>query len=232
MSDPYGQPPSGYGQYSAPPDYGAPPRQASASSDALPRPPGPVPATAQTYAEPPPYTNGQQAGPAQPAPGGDAPPGAYGQADPYAGQKRGRDDQYGANKRPAVDAGPRPGETETVFRFLCDAKKMGALMGPSGARIEQIKQNTGARIYCIVDAPPGCDEKVIVISGSVAAQQGSQFNPAQLAIFEIFDIVLEMDQTMPTMGGPFLRCASSPVLPAVRLQRSRRCQRPQGHCAS
>lgn len=132
-------------------------------------------------------------------------------ADAYGVQKRARDENpYASNKRPAMPSAPGF-SPETVFRFLCDANKVGAIIGQGGATINQIQHNSGAHITCIQDAPAGCDERIFVISSDVYRRPGEQFNGAQQAIFELFDRQLEIDSSQPVPGGPFLRmliCAS------------------------
>ncbi|XP_011017029.1 PREDICTED: KH domain-containing protein At4g18375-like [Populus euphratica] len=52
-----------------------------------------------------------------------------------------------------------------VFRILCPAPKIGTVTGEGGAVISQIRQETGAKVI-VEENIPGCDEQIIVISGS------------------------------------------------------------------
>jgi poly(rC)-binding protein 2/3/4 len=52
-----------------------------------------------------------------------------------------------------------------VFRILCPAPKIGTVTGEGGAVISQIRQETGAKVI-VEENIPGCDEQIIVITGS------------------------------------------------------------------
>ncbi|KAG0467838.1 hypothetical protein HPP92_017166 [Vanilla planifolia] len=53
-----------------------------------------------------------------------------------------------------------------VFRVLCPASKSGSVIGKGGGIVTKIRQETGAKIK-LEETVPGCEERVIVISGSV-----------------------------------------------------------------
>lgn len=94
--------------------------------------------------------------------------------------KRHREDEYGANKRPAYGGGGGP---ETVFRFLCDYKIVGGMIGKGGANLKEVQQNTGAFIEVIHEAPPHCTERVFVIASPRDAPGSAEYNAAQIALF-------------------------------------------------
>ncbi|KAL8199640.1 hypothetical protein R6Q57_013208 [Mikania cordata] len=52
-----------------------------------------------------------------------------------------------------------------VFRVLCNANKIGCVIGKGGNKISQIRQESGAKIT-VEETLPGCNERVIVIAGS------------------------------------------------------------------
>ncbi|XP_059453191.1 KH domain-containing protein HEN4-like [Corylus avellana] len=52
-----------------------------------------------------------------------------------------------------------------VFRLLCPASKTGGVIGKGGSIISEIRQQTGAKVK-VEETVPGCDERVVVISGS------------------------------------------------------------------
>ncbi|KAF5469314.1 hypothetical protein F2P56_013398 [Juglans regia] len=52
-----------------------------------------------------------------------------------------------------------------VFRLLCPAFKTGGVIGKGGTIISEIRQQTGAKVR-VEDTVPGCDERVVFISGS------------------------------------------------------------------
>ena len=51
-----------------------------------------------------------------------------------------------------------------VFRVLCPVSKSGSLIGKGGGIISRIREETGAKIR-LEDIIPGCEERVVVISG-------------------------------------------------------------------
>ncbi|KAL5988351.1 hypothetical protein ACLOJK_036115 [Asimina triloba] len=53
----------------------------------------------------------------------------------------------------------------TMFRLLCPASKSGSVIGKGGSVVMQIRQETGAKVK-LEEIIPGCDERVITISGS------------------------------------------------------------------
>ncbi|KAI9106457.1 hypothetical protein K1719_021985 [Acacia pycnantha] len=52
-----------------------------------------------------------------------------------------------------------------VFRLLCPASKIGCVIGKGGSIITEIRKETGVRVK-VEDTIPGCDERVITITGS------------------------------------------------------------------
>ncbi|KAK4276946.1 hypothetical protein QN277_015031 [Acacia crassicarpa] len=52
-----------------------------------------------------------------------------------------------------------------VFRLLCPAPKIGCVIGKGGSIITEIRKETGVKVK-VEDTIPGCDERVITITGS------------------------------------------------------------------
>ncbi|KAM7277592.1 hypothetical protein ACFE04_004726 [Oxalis oulophora] len=52
-----------------------------------------------------------------------------------------------------------------VFRLLCPSSKTGSIIGKGGAIITHIREQTGVNIK-VEENVPGCDERVIIVSGS------------------------------------------------------------------
>ncbi|XP_030924875.1 KH domain-containing protein HEN4-like [Quercus lobata] len=52
-----------------------------------------------------------------------------------------------------------------VLRLLCPASKTGGVIGKVGNIISEIRQETGAKVR-VEETVPGCDKRVVVISGS------------------------------------------------------------------
>ncbi len=57
----------------------------------------------------------------------------------------------------------RPAQDETIFRILCPGSTTGSVIRKGGNIIKALRQETGTRIK-IVDAVPGVDDRVIIIS--------------------------------------------------------------------
>lgn len=53
----------------------------------------------------------------------------------------------------------------TFLRILCPTSKIGNVIGKGGTNISEIRQETSAKVK-VEDILPGCDERVIIISGS------------------------------------------------------------------
>jgi poly(rC)-binding protein 2/3/4 len=60
---------------------------------------------------------------------------------------------------------PPVGDEELVFRILCPNEKIGSVIGKGGSIIENLREETGARIK-VADAVPGSEERVIIISAN------------------------------------------------------------------
>nr|XP_043618263.1 KH domain-containing protein HEN4-like [Erigeron canadensis] len=74
-----------------------------------------------------------------------------------------------------------------VFRVLCLASKSGSVIGKGGNKISQIRQESGAKIK-VEETIPGCNERVIFISGS-GDENGISDDPSKdVAVEEIKEI--------------------------------------------
>lgn len=52
-----------------------------------------------------------------------------------------------------------------VFRILCPVSKSGSVIGKGGGIISRIREETGAKVR-LEETVPGCDERIVVITGS------------------------------------------------------------------
>ncbi|KAK7410411.1 hypothetical protein VNO78_01176 [Psophocarpus tetragonolobus] len=71
----------------------------------------------------------------------------------------------GKGKRQKSSSAFSPSDGSVVFRLLCPVSRIGSVIGKGGAIISQIRQESGVKVK-IEEAVPGCDERVITISGS------------------------------------------------------------------
>ncbi|RDX79416.1 RNA-binding KH domain-containing protein RCF3, partial [Mucuna pruriens] len=101
-----------------------------------------------------------------------------------ASSKRPNVEPNGKGKRQKSSGGFSPLDVSpgsVVFRLLCPVSRIGSVIGKGGAIISQIRQETGVKVK-IEEAVPGCDERVITISGSEkeaeedTAEQGREVN--------------------------------------------------------
>lgn len=90
-----------------------------------------------------------------------------------------------------------------AFRLLCNATRIGGVIGRSGAVIQNLQQITGAKIR-VEDAPPECPDRVIMVVSEPALSSKvvlnseelmvSKAQEALLRVFErIVDVVAEME---------------------------------------
>ncbi|RZC15737.1 KH domain-containing protein HEN4-like [Glycine soja] len=101
-----------------------------------------------------------------------------------ASSKRPNAGPNGRGKRRKSSGGFSPLDVSpgsVVFRLLCHASRIGSVIGKGGSIISQIRLETGVKVK-IEEAVPGCDERVITISGSdkeaeeYTAEQGKEVN--------------------------------------------------------
>lgn len=63
------------------------------------------------------------------------------------------------------DSSSKSSVGNTIFRVLCPASKVDAVMGDGGAFILQIREEAGSKIQ-VEEPVPGCDERVIIITAA------------------------------------------------------------------
>lgn len=97
-----------------------------------------------------------------------------------------------ASKRrnPGYDRDPNvPGPEDTVYRYLCPARKIGGIIGVGGETVKQLRAETLAKIR-IGNNVPGCEERVITIFSSSSETNAfgdtdDYICPAQDALFRV-----------------------------------------------
>jgi len=80
-----------------------------------------------------------------------------------------------------------PGPEDTVYRYLCQGRKIGRIIGRGGEVVKQLRADTQAKIK-IGETVPGCDERVITIfstSRETNSFEDSDVCPAQEALFKV-----------------------------------------------
>ncbi|KAK7412173.1 hypothetical protein VNO78_03623 [Psophocarpus tetragonolobus] len=86
-----------------------------------------------------------------------------------------------------------------AFRLLCNASRIGGVIGKSGSVIKTLKQSTGAKIR-IEDAPPESPDRVILVVGDAALsgrvilinKEAVEVSKAQEALLKVFDRILDV----------------------------------------
>ncbi|KAA3456052.1 KH domain-containing protein isoform X1 [Gossypium australe] len=86
---------------------------------------------------------------------------------------------------------------DTVYRYLCPARKIGSIIGRGGEIVKQLRADTKSKIR-IGETIPGSDERVVTIYSSRdernALEDGDTFvSPAQDALFRVHDRVVAED---------------------------------------
>lgn len=79
-------------------------------------------------------------------------------------------------------------EEEVVFRLLCQADKVGCLIGKGGSIRRALQAETGATIK-IADPSPESDERVVVISARESLEQ--RLSPSQDAVIRVYGRLAE-----------------------------------------
>lgn len=86
------------------------------------------------------------------------------------------------------------GPEDTVFRYLCPARKIGSIIGRGGEIVKQMRSETQAKIR-INESVAGCEERVVIIYSS--SEETNSFgdsddlvSPAQDALFKVHDRII------------------------------------------
>lgn len=103
----------------------------------------------------------------------------------------------GGNKRRNSGTDKDPfsiGHDDTVYRYLCPAKKIGSIIGRGGEIVKQLRADTRSKIR-IGETVPGCDERVVTIySSSIETNDVDGLEervcPAQEALFKVHDKIV------------------------------------------
>ncbi|RDX91236.1 KH domain-containing protein HEN4, partial [Mucuna pruriens] len=86
-----------------------------------------------------------------------------------------------------------------AFRLLCNASRIGGVIGKSGSIIKTLQQSTGAKIR-IEDAPLDSPDRVILVIGDAAVtgnvllknEEAVEVSKAQEALLKVFDRILDV----------------------------------------
>lgn len=86
-----------------------------------------------------------------------------------------------------------------AFRLLCNASRIGGVIGKSGSIIKTLQQTTGAKIR-IEDAPPESPDRVILVIADAALtgkillrnEEAVEVSRAQEALLKVFDRILDV----------------------------------------
>ncbi|KAE8659499.1 RNA-binding KH domain-containing protein isoform 6 [Hibiscus syriacus] len=89
------------------------------------------------------------------------------------------------------------GSDDTVYRYLCPARKIGSIIGRGGEIVKQLRADTKSKIR-IGESVPGSEGRVVTIYSSRdetnALEDGDTFvSPAQDALFRVHDKVVAED---------------------------------------
>ncbi|KAJ7531321.1 hypothetical protein O6H91_14G045200 [Diphasiastrum complanatum] len=90
---------------------------------------------------------------------------------------------------PAVSRESMPAEEELVFRILCSVDRIGSIIGRGGSIIQNLREETGAKIK-VEELVPGADERVVVVSALEHLED--DLSPAQEAVFHVQDRIKDI----------------------------------------
>lgn len=105
--------------------------------------------------------------------------------------------ENGGNKRRNSGSDKDPfsiGSDDTVYRYLCPAKKIGSIIGRGGEIVKQLRADTKSKIR-IGETVPGCEERVVTIYSSSEKTNDvdcweESVCPAQDALFKVHDKIV------------------------------------------
>ncbi|TKY71512.1 KH domain-containing protein [Spatholobus suberectus] len=102
-----------------------------------------------------------------------------------------------SSKPPPPPLSVPPGHA--AFRLLCNATRIGGVIGKSGSIIKTLQQSTGAKIR-VEDAPPESPDRVILVIADAALrgkvvlrnEEAVEVSKAQEALLKVFDRILDV----------------------------------------
>lgn len=88
-------------------------------------------------------------------------------------------------------------QEDTVYRYLCAARKIGSVIGRGGEIVKQLRVETKAKIR-IGESVHGCDERVVMVYSTsdetnALGDGGKYVSPAHDALIKIHDRVVAED---------------------------------------
>uniref|UniRef100_A0A0C9S1P1 TSA: Wollemia nobilis Ref_Wollemi_Transcript_25054_1622 transcribed RNA sequence n=1 Tax=Wollemia nobilis TaxID=56998 RepID=A0A0C9S1P1_9CONI len=103
-------------------------------------------------------------------------------------RKRARDDdEYEGEEETRAKRAARA-SSDVVFRIVVPSREIGKVIGKQGAKIKQLREETGARIK-IADPVTPLEERVIIISSK--AEEKEEKSAAEHALIRIVTVILE-----------------------------------------
>ncbi|KAL9354696.1 hypothetical protein Peur_052666 [Populus x canadensis] len=86
---------------------------------------------------------------------------------------------------------------DTVYRYLCPARKIGSIIGRGGEIVKQLRIDTKSKIR-VGETVPGCEERVVTMYSpsdetNEYQDSGNYVSPAQDALFRVHDKVITED---------------------------------------
>ncbi|CAI9109726.1 OLC1v1009604C5 [Oldenlandia corymbosa var. corymbosa] len=120
-----------------------------------------------------------------------------GQRNSYGKRSHEYSDSGGGNKRRNSGSDKDPfsiGSDDTVYRYLCPAKRIGSIIGRGGEIVKQLRADTRSKVR-IGETVSGCDERVVTIYSS--SEETNDFDgsddricPAMDALFKIHEKII------------------------------------------
>ncbi|KAG9147341.1 hypothetical protein Leryth_021411 [Lithospermum erythrorhizon] len=114
------------------------------------------------------------------------------------------------------------GPDDTVFRYLCPARKIGSIIGVGGDIAKQLRAETNAKIR-ISETIPGCEERAVTIystsdeTNSFGDDDDDLVAPAQHALFLVHDRIVAEEPPMEDEFGEPLQVTVRLLVPSDQI---------------
>jgi len=95
--------------------------------------------------------------------------------------------------------------TETVYRLLVPARRVGSVIGKGGQIVKTIREETNSKIR-VCEGILQCEDRVIVIAAREDAGDDSEDSNAQVALLKVHDRLVEAEENTQGLMTRMLVC--------------------------
>lgn len=110
---------------------------------------------------------------------------------------------------------------DTVYRYLCPAKKIGSIIGRGGEIVKQLRLETKSKIR-IGETVPGSEERVVTVystseKSNAYEDEDSHICPAQDALFRVHERVIAEDHADEDSDGGAQQVTARLLVPSDQI---------------